>query len=97
MPDLTPEEVEQITKLFGYVPEPEPLEAMLAAVAETKSRAVKTALEAEVKWLNEAHGNASTEVYGERYLSGFKNAAGWVAFHAATPEVFQHLKGPTDD
>ena len=34
MPDLTDAQREEITRLFGYVPEPEPLEQMLSAVEQ---------------------------------------------------------------
>lgn len=58
-------------------------------------QATKAALEAEGAWLDEAHGNGGPlTFYGERYLAGFKSAAGWVKFHAATPEAFRHLKEP---
>lgn len=40
MAELTSQEVEQITRLFGYVPEPEPLEEMLAAVTKIKADAL---------------------------------------------------------
>lgn len=97
MAELTDAEIEQVTLLFGYVPEPEPLEEMLAAVTEIKTRAVKAALRAEHAWLDTAHGNANKNLYSEQYRSGFKAAVGWVDFHAATPEAFRHLKGQPDN